>query len=317
MVIQTIDGRYRLGKPLGAGGMGRVYAAEDLATGITVAVKVLFRGRLGAAELLEQARAMEQLVHPNVVRVLDHGTAADGAPYIVMERLRGSPLGLAIRRDGALPFARVLRIAGQLLAGLVALHDAGLVHADVKSDNVMVDAQAGDRAKIIDLGIARAATAVPRMFTCTPEYVAPEVVCGDPPTVASDLYGVGIILYEMVTGTTPFAGGRPEEIFERHVSDAVVPMAERCPERHVPPELEQLIERVLAKQAAARPRNAAELARELQLALDTRFDDDQLPAIGRFSTRDDTRDWIRPTFERTATWHRPPQELRPTSSRPH
>ena len=289
--------RYRLGPQIGVGGMGCVYAAQDLVTGITVAVKVLHRRPVTD----EIWRVFEALEHPNVVRVLAHGRD-NGHSFVVMERLHGAPLGERIRRSGALSFARVLHIGTQLLAGLGALHDAGLAHGDVKSDNVMVDEQAGDRVRLIDVGIARRGPE-DHTFTGTPEYVAPEVISGAQPTVASDLYGVGVILYEMVAATTPFGGGDPEDIFERHLIEPPAPLAVRCPERNVPDAFQALIERVLAKDPASRPASSAEVSSALRRALPAAYED-SAPQLLRFSTSSPTLDWSRPTIEATSTWHR-------------
>lgn len=300
---EILDGRYRIGPPLGEGGMGRVYAAEDVQTGIVVAIKMLF-GSPDSERLHSEIDALHEMGHPNIVRVFAHGATPEGVPYLVMERLRGTPLGVAIRRDGALAYPRIARIGAQILAGLGALHERGYIHADIKSDNVLVEAQADDRTKLIDVGLSPISPANRQWFTGTPEYVAPEVILGEAPGVASDLYGVGIVLFEMVTGTTPFAGGTPDQIFDRHIDEIPVTASVRCPDRVVPAALDALIARALEKQPASRPPSAAVFAHELALALAPQHEHEEQAAPVAFSTRANTRDWIPQIYMETAPWRR-------------
>lgn len=289
----TQCGRFRLGREIGAGGMGRVYSAQDLLTGETVAVKI------GDRRVLSDhiARTVELVRDPNVVRVLGYGRTHDGASYVAMELVAGTPLGQHVRAHGALSFPRIVRLGTQLLAGLHALHGKRLVHGDVKSDNLLVDE--ADHAVLIDLGFGPCGRE--HTFTGTPEYVAPEVISGSPPSEASDLYGVGIMIYEMVTATTPFAGGSADEIFERHLVETPAPMSVRCPGRSIPPELELLVGRALDKEPAARPESARDFARELRRALPASHEDDAVPDCACFSTSGPTLDWTRPTFSETVS----------------
>ncbi len=300
VAVNFADDAYVLGELIGAGGMGLVYAAED-AKQHRVAVKVLHPDLvvdLGmVARLVDEALAGRQVTHHNVVRVLDHGTTEDGAPFLVMEYVRGASLRGLIRSGGPLPLSRIRTIASQILSGLAAIHRAGLVHGDMKSDNVLVDPSEGiDSVKIIDFGLSRRPRANPalvggHMVSGTPEYMAPEMIRGEPITEAADLYGVGVILYEMLTGTTPFAGGTPKRIFEKHLVDDVVPPSCRCPDRRIPMSFERVVLRDLAKEAGARHANAEQFAAAVEHSLPPNCDD--TPRASRsvaFSTDAPTRD---------------------------
>jgi eukaryotic-like serine/threonine-protein kinase len=202
-VVHTVDRAYVLGELIGRGGMGQVYAAED-ADSSRVAVKLLHRALADdpgmVARLVGEGHAGRQVSHHNVVRVIDQGTTEDGAPFVVMERVDGVPLGQLIRAGGPLSLSRIRTLATQILSGLAAIHHAGLVHGDMKSDNILVDSSEGtDRIKIIDLGLARRPGEAPalldrEMVSGTPEYMAPEMIRGEPVTQACDLYGVAVIL---------------------------------------------------------------------------------------------------------------------------
>ena len=271
----VIAGRYVLREILGAGGMGVVYRAVDLEHGDDVALKILRRrhsSNAGATQrFLAEAEVGGRVRHPNVVAVHDSGTAADGAPFLVMELVRGQLLDKLVERAGELPLQRVAAIVGQLLAGLEALHAAGLVHGDVKTGNILVaPCEDGDAVKLIDLGLARApdsADAAPaRMASGTPEYMAPEVIRGEPAQPVSDLYAAGTVLYQLLTGATPFEGGTSREILRRHLDDEVVPPSLRCPDRGIPLALERAVMSALAKDPAARYPTARAFAEALAAA---------------------------------------------------
>lgn len=292
-----------LGELLGMGGMGRVYAAEHPAQ-IPVAVKLLDDALRGdpvmVARMAEEASAALRVVHPNVVRVLDSGATDDGVPFVAMRRVSGVPLGVVVERDGPLALGRIRSILGQILSGAAAIHGAGLVHGDLKSANVLVEGgPAGDRITIIDFGLARpiaaSAPRTDRRVSGTPDYMAPEVIRGEPVTAASDLYAVGVILYELLTGTTPFGGGSPTMIFDRHLDDDVAPPSLRCPDRTIPGALEAVVLRALAKQPADRFPDAQRFAEALDRAVPPAVCEGA-PAPCRivFSTTAPTREWSRP-----------------------
>jgi serine/threonine-protein kinase len=289
---------YALGELLGAGGMGQVFATT-VASRRPVVIKLLHEALLGdpffVHRFAEEARAARTVRHPNVVRVVDDGATEAGTPYLVMERVEGTPLGIVIRRDGPLPLQRIRHIAIQILAGLGAIHRAHLVHGDLKSDNVLVDAH--DKATIIDFGLARSANdgrgaIEDGMISGTPEYMAPEIINGEPLTVASEVYSVAIIIYEMLTGTTPFSGGTSAEICARHLTDDVVAPSLRAPDRAVPVALETTIMRALAKDPEARHSGAELLAAAIACAIPaTCHEAPSHDASASFSTTTSTRQW--------------------------
>lgn len=290
-----------LGPLLGMGGMGRVFASEHAAR--RVAVKVLHDQFIDdatmRARLAAEGDAMWRVRHRNVVRILGQGTHPDGRPYLTMEHVDGITLGALIQREGWLPLARIRTIGEQILLGLAAIHRAGLVHADIKSDNVIVGPD--DRVTIIDFGLARELAAPPtadelQVLSGTPEYMAPEVITGEPPGVAADLYAVGVILYEMVTGTAPFTGKTSQEIFERHLHDHVVPPSLRAPDRKIPAAFEAIIVRALAKNPDLRHYNAELFATAVRRALASTQDGEHPAAPVMTPSRAKTERWPRRRF---------------------
>ena len=287
---------YVLGDLVGAGGMGRVYATATPSKR-PVVLKLLHEqlqsDRFFVNRLLEEARAARAVSHGNVVRVLDDGITESGAPFLVMEHVAGTPLGAQIRRDGPLALHRIRNIASQILAGVGAIHRAGFVHGDMKSDNVLVDAR--DHVTIIDFGLARASgaehVAEDGMISGTPEYMAPEVIGGQPLTPASEIYAVGTIVYEMLTGTTPFSGGTCSEICSRHVTDDVVPPSLRAPDRIVPVPLESSIMRSLAKDPTRRHMTAELFGAAIECAIKAGTRDETPRRTPLFSTTATTRSW--------------------------
>jgi serine/threonine-protein kinase len=306
MTMSTfIDHRYELGDLLGVGGTGVVHAATERHTGRELAIKVLLpelaSDAPARARFVEEARVAQHVRHPNVVRVVDDGALADGRPYIVMERAPGESLGAWIRRHGPLSLALVRAIASQVLEGVAAIHGCGFIHGDLKSDNILVSvATGGVRATIIDFGLARPPATRPLfvaddMVSGTPDYVAPETLRGALATEAADVYAIGIVLYEMVTGTTPFGGGSPATVFDRHLADPIVPPSLRCPDRHIPRVFEGVIMRALAKRPARRHADAASLATAVVRSLRSVLDEAEAPReVAAFSYDGPTRDWLRP-----------------------
>lgn len=301
--IGSLVGPYEVSAVIGAGGMGVVYEAHH--DDERVAIKVLHPQRADDPRARRRFRdeTLAGLIvhHPNVAQTLDHGVL-DGAPYLIMERVCGEPLGLQVQRDGAPSLRRAVIIVQQILAGLGALHAAGIVHGDVKSDNVLVEhLDDGDlRIRLIDLGLAhvqfaagddvRRFDAEDGLISGTPEYMAPEVIRGEGSSMSSDLYAAGIILYELITGATPFAGGASTVIARRHVDDEVVPPSLRCDDE-IPSALDRIVLRALAKDPARRFPSAeafsAELATVLPLASDVWS---RRPTL-RLSRDNPTLDW--------------------------
>ncbi|MBV8758459.1 MAG: serine/threonine protein kinase [Deltaproteobacteria bacterium] len=269
----VICNRYLLREQLGGGGMGIVYLADEPALARTVALKILQPRYLHnpsvVAAFREEAVAASRVRHPCCVTIIAHDRLGDGTPVIVMEHIPGRPLGRVIA-DEPIPLARAVEIMVQILSALDAAHSTGVVHADIKSDNFLVEAlDGGDHVTLIDFGLARmdGSTPIAGMVSGTPEYMAPEVIRGSAPTPASDLYSAGIVLYEILTGTTPFAGGKTADVLARQLQDVVVPPSMRAPERGLPRSVDEVVQRALAKEPADRFATAAEMARALRAVL--------------------------------------------------
>ena len=266
----VVGEKYVLREIVGEGGMGRVFRAEETVLARTVAVKLLRPGLASDPSMLrrfaEEARAAGSVRHPSSVAVIDHGVSEASGPFLVMEYLAGRTLHELITADGPPPLRRVVHVVDQILSVLGEAHANGVIHGDVTSANILVEdgGDAGERVKVIDFGLARsgaAATAgdqeTSETVSGTPEYMAPEVIRGRAPIAASDLYAVGIVLFELLTGATPFACGSAAGVLERHLRDAVVPPSLRRPDRLIPSALDQIIARALAKDPADRFASAA------------------------------------------------------------
>jgi eukaryotic-like serine/threonine-protein kinase len=245
LLHSTVENRYKVLGVLGQGGMCTVYRAEDTKRGLQVALKVLPAERAAdgemAARFQREAAAGKRIGHPNVVSISDSGTLPDGSLYLVMELLDGAPLDELLEK-GPLPVAQAVSIARQILWGLGAAHQLGMTHRDVKPENVIL---VGGTVKLVDFGIAsndRAAfklTAVGLAFG-TPEYISPEMAMGLAVDPRADLYSVGIVLYEMVSGKRPFEGDQ-KALLLAHI-DKKPP-----PPPGVPPKLSAFILRALEK----------------------------------------------------------------------
>jgi serine/threonine-protein kinase len=270
-VIGTrLNGRYRIEDRIGSGGMSTVYRAFDETLERGVAIKILHGHISDDAPSLErfrrEARTVAQLSHPHVVMVIDAGED-EGHPYIVFEHVRGETLKERIKREGQLPVAEAVAYAIEIGRGLQAAHERGLVHRDVKPQNVLIDDEG--RAKVTDFGIAlglesNQLTGAGKVIGTT-DYVSPEQAMGQDVTGQSDVYSLGIVLYEMLTGRVPFTG-------DNHVSVAMKHIHEGMPDvRRVRPEvsavLASLIERATAKDPRARYASMADFVKDLEEVL--------------------------------------------------
>lgn len=274
LIGRVITDKFRLRECVGMGASGSVYKADQIALDRTVAIKVLNQELTGDERLVrrfhDEAMAASRLNHPNTVSIIDYGQTDDGLLYLAMEFLNGLTLTQVIQRDLPLETGWITETAGQILAGLEEAHAAGVVHADMKSDNIVVERRRGGRdvAKVVDFGIARILGAPKndpseRSICGTPEYMAPEVIGGADPTFASDLYGVGVILYELLTGVTPFAGGSTVDILTRHLYQEPQRPRERSSDIDIG--LEGCALRALAKKPADRFASAGEFRQALAL----------------------------------------------------
>jgi serine/threonine-protein kinase len=266
-----IDGRYRVLSRLGAGGMADVYLAQDEQLDREVAVKLLHRRFAEDAAFVErfrrEAQSAASLQHPNVVSVFDRG-AFDGTYYIAMEYLQGRTLKRLIREEAPLETTRAIDLTIQMLKAARFAHRRGVIHRDLKPHNVIVDDN--DHIKVTDFGIARAGASdmtETGSIMGTAQYLSPEQAQGHAVSAPSDLYSVGIVLYEMLTGRVPFDGESPVSIALKHVSAAPVPPSEINPE--VPSALEQVVMWSLNKNPADRPADADQFIMALEQVRDS------------------------------------------------
>jgi serine/threonine protein kinase len=267
MIGQVLDGRYKVYDQVGAGGFAVVYLGRNLETNEIIAIKVLGQDLVADPHYVErfrrEAATAERLQHPNIVSTLDHGVQ-DGSYFLVMEYVEGLTLEQAVQRRGALPVDEAVSYAEQVCAGLQAAFEQGIVHRDIKPANVMVTP--GGRAKIMDFGIARQEAqkglTQSGMFLGTPRYVAPEIAQGLSADTRSDLYAVGVLLYEMLAGTPPFTGDSPWAVLHQQLESEPTPL--QAVRSDVPAWLSAIVAQALAKEPAQRFQTPAEMASALR-----------------------------------------------------
>ena len=265
---RVLDGRYALEMPIGSGGMADVYRAKDQLLERTVAVKILHRQYENDTEFIarfqREAKAAARITHPNIVNVYDVGVA-EGRHYIVMEYVPGRTLKERIKEEAALPVPEALRIAGQIASALAQAHADQLVHCDIKPHNILV--MPDGTVKVADFGIARAVTESTMTYNDSVmgsvHYFSPEQASGTTITPKSDVYSLGIVLYEMLTGHVPFDGNTAVSIARRHLDEEPQPLHSILP--GIPPVVDALVMRMMAKDPAQRP-NSAQLVRDIRRA---------------------------------------------------
>lgn len=268
---QVVLHRYQVTHALGAGSMGEVYLARQIALGREVALKVLpHRSSEEHRKRFElEAHIMASLRHPNIVHILDYGFLEDETPCIVMEYVPGLPLGEFLSRCGALPWHQAIDIITQAANGLRAIHEQGFVHRDLKPDNILLTSGESPQVKLVDFGVAKSLepTAVGQTqqgsIVGTPAYMSPEQLCGDLLSERSDLYSLGIILYELISGDLP---DRPRQMkdLQRRLTHPIPPPHAPSPQPQPPARLTQLIlEDLLPVDPSRRLPSAEQLIKKL------------------------------------------------------
>lgn len=273
-----LDGRYRLGRPLGSGATGVVFSARDLSDGRELAVKLLSASYAGDAELAarlrQEARISCEVRHPGIVECLGQGVLQDGSPYVVFERVRGLSLLSLLRRWGRLSVGEALVVAQRTARVLAAVHAAGYVHRDVKPEHIMLSTETPVLSlRLLDFGVcvspASEQEGARRRFGVygTPGYASPEQAAAEGVDGRSDLYGLGATLFEALTGRPPFSGRNPAVILTRTLREDALPLSRLRPD--CPRAVEALVSQLLARDPAQRPYNARVVARDLGRVSDT------------------------------------------------
>ncbi|WP_062204894.1 serine/threonine-protein kinase [Demequina salsinemoris] len=259
----TLGGRYVLESLIAVGGMGEVWRASDIDLSRTVAVKTLKEASAANETFLKrfanEARNAAGVQHPNIAQVLDYGDQ-QGTAYLVMELVEGEPMSTILERERTIPEKRLVKLMIAACRGLEAAHASGVMHRDIKPGNLLVFGD--DELKITDFGVSRSqdqtTLTATGMVMGTAQYLAPELALGKPATPASDVYSLGIIMFESVVGKRPFTAANAVDIAVAQVNDKVPPLP-----ASVSPQLAALTNRVLEKNPRRRPRDAAELERLL------------------------------------------------------
>ena len=286
-VGREVAGQFRIMERIGSGGMGAVYKAEQPEMNRFVAIKILHSRYLSRKDLVSrfrrEARAMSHLSHPNTARVFMYGQLEDGACYFVMEHLEGRNLAQIVRRDGPMEVRRAIHLMAQVCGALDEAHRAGIIHRDLKPENIFVTTQGGiaDYPKVLDFGLAKVTEKQMRpgsmiltregMVFGTPEFMSPEQARGKTLDPRSDIYSLGVILYELLTGKLPFDAKQPIEFIQLHVTETPIPLSERAAsETEFPAGLEATVMKALQKDPDDRYATAGEFADALQAVADGR-----------------------------------------------
>lgn len=275
IIGKTID-KYLIQSMLGEGGMAVVYKAHHTIMERTVVIKVmqgwLLSNKKSIERFMRECKVTAKLNHPNIVTVYDVGAINGKAPYLVMEYIKGEALADRIQRQGALSFKTTASIIIQICRGLQEAHNNGIIHRDLKPDNILLQDKSDrpDWVKIVDFGISHFAKGGGQRLTKTgrmvgtPEYIAPEQLKDKPMDNRTDLYAIGIILYEMLTGKVPFEGESAESILMKHLLEEPTPMVEHKPEFKDGTPFDEIIARLLAKEPDDRFQTATELRLEVE-----------------------------------------------------
>jgi len=281
---REIANQFRIVEKIGTGGMGAVYKAEQPEMRRFVAIKILHPRYLSRPDLVSrfrrEARAMSHLSHPNTVKVFLYGQLEDGSCYFVMEYLEGRNLAQTVRAEGPMDPERAIPIMVQVCGALEEAHAKGIIHRDLKPENIFLTNVGGipDFPKVLDFGLAKVTDREMRpgsliltqegMVFGTPEFMSPEQARGEKLDGRSDIYALGLILYELLTGKLPYDASQPMEYLQRHLKEPPIPLHLRAPHRTFPPGLWEVIQKALAKHPAQRFQTAGEFAQALQAVID-------------------------------------------------
>jgi serine/threonine protein kinase len=292
---KEIAGQFRVVQRIGSGGMGAVYKAEQPEMNRFVAVKILHPKYVSRPDLVSrfrrEARAMSHLSHPNTARVFMYGQLEDGACYIVMEHLEGKNLAQVTRAEGMLQPARAVNIMVQVCGALEEAHRQGMVHRDLKPENIFLTSQGGiaDYPKVLDFGLAKVTQREMRpgsliltqegMVFGTPEFMSPEQARGQQLDARSDIYSLGCILYEMLTGKLPFDASQPMDYLALQIRGTPIPLTKRISGLTFPPGLEEVVMKTIAKEPDDRYPSAADFAMALKGCLPGEVREDALRSV--------------------------------------
>jgi serine/threonine-protein kinase len=287
IVGTVVEKRYKVQEAIGTGGWATVYKAEDQVLKRTVAIKVLHEAHLNnevrIARFLREAQAIAQLQHKNICDVYDFGFLPHGQPFIVMEFLHGTALSKIISEKKRLPVKDAVNIIVQACDGLSAAHKNGIIHRDIKPGNIFI--MDDGRIKLLDFGLAKTLDKEDRPLTATgitvgtAEYMSPEQCFGLQVTASSDIYALGCVLFEMLTGTTPFEAFDDIEYMNKHVKEKAPKLAGKCPDQEFSPALEAVVARALDKNPAKRFDDAYAFKHQLLGATGTPMESTTQPAV--------------------------------------
>jgi serine/threonine-protein kinase len=279
LVGSIVADRYHIMKKLGEGGMGQVYLAEHVKMGRKSALKVMHPGMKADVDAISrfnrEAANASRIAHPNVAAVYDFGETPDGLIFLAMEFIDGPPLTSVIEQQGALPPKRAADIVRQTADALAVAHDMGIVHRDLKPDNIMVarTRDGGDLVKVVDFGIAKAAGNEAQKVTKTglvvgtPEYMSPEQLSGDKLDGRSDIYSLGLVAFNMLTGMLPFPADSQQESMIMRLTDRPNTLGEMKPDRSWPADVQAVMDRALERDVTARYQNATDFGMALYNAI--------------------------------------------------
>ena len=323
LIGATIAGRFVIEAKIGSGGMGVVYRARQLIVDRTVALKIpprdLAEDPASMQRFTNEAKAISQLRHPNVVTLYDFGVTEDGRPFIAMEFVAGETLTEVIKR-GPVPLHTACSIVAQICEALAAAHDMGLIHRDIKADNIMIERRTigNDQVRVLDFGIVRTADSDQRLTQtgvvyATPQYCSPEQALALPLDHRSDLYSVGVLFFEMLAARLPFIDRNGGLLLHKHINEMPPRLREIAPELNIPQAIDRLVDGLLSKDRERRPANARAFIATLAAVLAGFSPDDELPsATPTLASAADFDEAIRLDAEPTANGFNGEREATPT-----